>query len=87
MTSFESKAPISLPSIGLQAEVFGFDEMMLTRKHAGVGAVDVGILNALLVGGMRMDRCLTEEEKHQLYRVVTQVFNCFRPSSADMCFE
>lgn len=34
---------------------------MLTRKTAGVKAVDVERLNARLVGARRADRCLTEK--------------------------
>lgn len=42
---------------------FAFKEVVLTRKYIGAEAVDVEILNALLVGVMRVDRCLTKEEK------------------------
>ena len=40
---------------------FGLKEDMLIPRNAGVAAVDAEILNALLVGVMGMDRCLTED--------------------------
>lgn len=51
------------PQIGLTCCCLGFEDVILTSKNAGVKAVDVERLRALLVGVTRADRCLTEREE------------------------
>ena len=54
---------------------------MLIPKIAGVKAMGVESLNALLVGVTKVDRCLTEEKRHgsRFPRL-----DCFGPNSRDV---
>ena len=50
------------PRIQVTSCFLGLEVVILTPNNAGVMALDVERLNALLVGVMRADRCLTDEE-------------------------
>ena len=47
--------------LGLTCGFLALKDVMLTPNIAGVKAVGVESLNALLVGVTKVDRCLTEE--------------------------
>lgn len=57
---FPSTLPIRRTSL------LGLKEVMLTPQCTGAKAEGVENLNALLVGEMRVDLCLTEDKKHGL---------------------